>query len=108
MTITKSTIRRQGLKGDLRSEGSRSENLRVDGQESHIRPNPWAREHHIPKPIRRTWGMVNAAIVQEKIMFLPGEICPTLRSPLVAAPFAVMYWVIGQKSADDIVVDSYR
>ncbi len=30
MTITKSTIRRQGLKGDLRSEGSWSENLRVD------------------------------------------------------------------------------
>ncbi len=29
MTITKSTIRRQGLKGNLRSEGSQSENLRV-------------------------------------------------------------------------------
>jgi hypothetical protein len=27
---------------------------------------------------------------------------------LVAAPFAVMYWVIGQKSAGGIVVDSYR
>lgn len=75
MTITKSTIRRQGLKGDLRFEGSRSENLRVDGQKSHIRPNPWAREHNIPKPIRRTWGMVNAAIVQGKIMQLPGEVC---------------------------------
>ena len=75
MTITKSTIRRQGPKGDLRSEGSRSENLRVDGQKSHIRPNPWAREHHIPKSIRRTWGMVNAAIVQGKIMQLPEEVC---------------------------------
>ncbi|MCP5006214.1 MAG: hypothetical protein GY941_20080 [Planctomycetes bacterium] len=30
MTITKGTIRKQVLNGDLRSEGSRSENLRVD------------------------------------------------------------------------------
>ncbi len=107
MTITKSTIRRQGLKGDLRSEGSRSENLRVDGQKSHIRPNPWAREHNIPKPVRRTWGLVNAAVVQGKIMFLPGEICPALRPPMVGAPPAVMHGVTGQKSAEGIVVDSF-
>jgi len=75
MTITKSTSRRQGRKGDRPSEGSRRANLRVDGQKSHIRPNPWAREHNIPKPDRITWGMVNAAIVQGKFMFLPGEVC---------------------------------
>ena len=27
------------------------------------------------KPVRRTWGLVNVAVVQGKIMFLPGEIC---------------------------------
>ena len=27
------------------------------------------------------WGMVNAAVVQGKIMLLPGEICPTVRPP---------------------------
>jgi hypothetical protein len=63
---------------------------------SHRRPNPWGElrwsserqdqgrswlglpaernsaapqgEHNIPKPVRRTWGMVNAAVVQGKIM----------------------------------------
>ena len=106
LTTSKSTSRRQGLRGDPRSERSRSANLRADGQKSHIRPNPWAREHNIPKPVRRTWGLVNAAVVQGKIMFLPGEICPALRSPLVGAPHAAMHEVIGQKSADGIVVDS--
>ena len=57
------------------SEGSRSANLRVDGQKSHIRPNPWVSKHNIAKPVQRTWGMVNAAIVQGKIMQLPGEAC---------------------------------
>ncbi len=75
MTLTKSTSQRQGLQCNLRSEGSLSANLRADGQKPHIRPNPWAREHNIPKPVRIAWGMVNAAVVQEKIMFLPGEIC---------------------------------
>jgi len=41
-------------------------------------------------------------------MFLPGEICPTLRPPFVGALHTVMYGVIGQKSADGIVVDSVR
>ena len=57
------------------SERSPSANLRADEQKSHRRPNPWAREHNIPKPVRRTWGLVNAAVVQGKIMSLPGEIC---------------------------------
>ena len=88
------------------SERSRSANLRADEQKSHIGPNPWARKHNIPKPVRRIWGMVNAAVVQGKIMFLPGEICPALRPPVVGAPHAVMHGVTGQKSADGIVVDS--
>ena len=63
------------------SERSRSANLRADEQKPHRRPNPRAREHNIPKPVRRTWGLVNAAVVQGKIMFLPGEVCPALRPP---------------------------
>ena len=50
--------------------------------------------------------MVNAAVVQGRIMFLPGEICPALRPQFVVAPLVVMLEVIGQKSADGIVVDS--
>ena len=63
-------------------------------------------EHNITKPGWRKWGMVNAAVVQGRIMFLPGEICPTLRPPRVVALHRVMYEVIGQKSAEGIVVDS--
>ena len=79
VTTAKSTSRKQELRGDPMSERSQSANLRADGQKPHRRPNPWAREHNIPKPVRRTWGLVNAAVVQGKIMFLPGEICPALR-----------------------------
>jgi len=77
----KSTSRWQGRKGDQPSERSLSANLRADEQKSHIRPNPWVSEHNITKPAWRTWGMVNAAVVQGRIMLLPGEICPTLRPP---------------------------
>ena len=107
LTTLKSTSRRQGLRGDPMSERSRSANLRADGQKSHIRPNPWVSEHNITKPVWRIWGMVNAAVVQGKIMFLPGEICPTLRPSLVVALHVVIHEVIGQKSAEGIVVDSY-
>jgi len=124
LTTSKSTSRRQGLRGDPRSGRSRSENLRADEQiridrsdsnslrlarrashrevasKSHIRPNPWGElrwsserqdqgrswlglpaekdsaasqgEHNIPKPVRRIWGRVNAAVVQGQVMLLPG------------------------------------
>ncbi len=62
------------------SEGSRSANLRADGQKSHIRPNPWVSEHNFTKSVWRKWGMVNAAVVQGKIMLLPGEICQPKRA----------------------------
>ena len=88
------------------SERSLSANLRVDGQKSYIRPNPWESKHNIAKPVQRKWEMVNTAIVQGKIMLLPGEICLALRPQYVEAPYAVMYEVTGQKSADGIVVDS--
>ena len=75
MILTKSTSQWQGRKGDRPSEGSLRANLRADGQKPHIRPNPWVSGHNITKPVRITWGMVNAAVVQGKIMQLPGEIC---------------------------------
>ena len=51
--------------------------------------------------------MVNVAVVQGKIMLLPGEICPTLRPHLVVALHVAMHEVIGQKSADGIVASSF-
>ena len=52
--------------------------------------------------------MVNATVVQGRIMFLPGEICPTLRPLQVVALHIVMYEVIGQKSAEGIVCAGQR
>ena len=75
LTTLKSTSRGQGWKGDRPSEGSLSAKLRADGQKLHIRLNPRASQHNMTKPVRSIWGMVNAAVVQRKIMFLPGEIC---------------------------------
>ena len=75
MTTLKSTSRRQGWKGDQPSEGSRSANLRANGQKQHIRPNPRASQHRETKPVRIFWGMVNAVVVQGKIIPLPREIC---------------------------------
>jgi hypothetical protein len=72
-------------------------------------PQGESAQHDEARPDR--WGMVNAAVVQGKIMFLPGEICPALRPPLVGALHAVMHAVMhgvtGQKSAEGIVVDSF-
>lgn len=73
--ILKSTSRRQGRKGNRPSERSPSANLCADEQKLNIRPNPWVSKHNIAKPDRRTWEMVNSAVVERKIMQLPGEIC---------------------------------
>ncbi len=62
-------------------------------------PQGESAQHDEAHPDR--WGRVNAAVVQGKIMFLPGEICPALRPPLVGALHAVMHGVTGQKSAED-------
>jgi len=75
LSTLKSTSRRQGRKGDRPSEGSLRANLRANVQKPHIRPNPWASQHNMTKPIWRTWEMVNEVVVQGRIMFLPGEIC---------------------------------
>ncbi len=71
----KSTSQRQGRKGDRASERSRSANLRANGQETHIRPNPLASQHNMTKPVWGFLGRVNEVVVQGRIMFLPGEIC---------------------------------
>jgi len=74
MNTTKSTSRRQGRKGDRPSEGSRSANVRADGQKPHTRLSSWASWHNTTKPAG-SWGRVNAAVVHEKFTFLSGEIC---------------------------------
>ena len=79
---SKSTSRRQGRKGDRPSERSPSANLRADEQKLHIKAEPQGESAQHDEAHPDLWGMVNAAVVQGKIMFLPGEICPTVRPPL--------------------------
>jgi len=74
MNTTKSTSRRQGRKGDRPSEGSRSANVRADGQKSHTRLSPWASWHNTTKPTG-SGGRVNAAVVHGKFTSLSGEVC---------------------------------
>ena len=65
MNTTKSTSRRQGREGDRPSEGSRSANVRADGQKPHTRLSPWASWHNTTKPAG-SGGRVNAAVVHGK------------------------------------------
>ena len=60
--------------GDEPAERSRSANLRADVQKLHqAEPQGESAHHDEARPDH--WGMVNAAVVQGRIMFLPGEIC---------------------------------
>jgi len=73
MNTTKSTSRRQGREGDRPSEGSRSAQVRADGQKPHTRLSPWASWHNTTKPAG-SGGRVNAAVVHGKFTSLSGEI----------------------------------
>ena len=60
------------------SERSRRANLRADVQKLHkAEPQGESAQHDEARSDH--WGMVNAAVVQGKIMFLPGEICQPKR-----------------------------
>ncbi len=73
MTTLKSTSRGQGRKGDRPSEGSLSANLRANVQELYqAEPQGESAQHDEARPDH--CGMVNAVVVQRKIVFLPGEI----------------------------------
>ena len=74
MDTTKSTSRRQGREGDRPSEGSRSANVRADGQKPHTRLSSWASWHNTTKPAGSR-DRVNAAVVHGKFTSLSGEIC---------------------------------
>ena len=105
MSTLKSTSRWQGQTGDRMSEGSLSANLRAYVQKQHqAEPQGESAQHDEARPDQG--GMVNAEVVQRKIVFLPGEICPTYASTWLEALRAVMHEVIGQKSAEGVVVDS--
>ena len=82
MDTTKSTSRRQGRLREEGSEGSRSANVRADGQKPHTRLSPWASWHNTTKPTG-SGGRVNAAVVHGKFTSLSGEIClPCGRKPM--------------------------
>jgi len=59
--------------GELRSSSERQDQgwswLGLPAQRDSAAPQGG---HNIPKPVRRTWGRVNAAVVRLKIMSLPG------------------------------------
>jgi len=74
MNTIKSTSRRQGRLRKEGSEGSRSANVRVDGQKPHTRLSSWASWHNTTKPAG-SGGRVNAAVVHGKFTSLSGEIC---------------------------------
>jgi hypothetical protein len=73
VNTTKSTSRRQGRLREEGSEGSRSANVRADGQKPHTRLSPWASWHNTIKPAG-SGGRVNAAVVHGKFTSLSGEI----------------------------------
>ncbi len=70
----KSTSRRQARLREEGAEGSRSANVRTDGQKPHRRLSLWASWHNTTKPTG-SGGRVNAAVVHRKLTFLSGEIC---------------------------------
>ena len=74
MDTTRSTSRRQGRFREEGSEGSRSANVRDDGQKPHTRLSPRASWHNTTKPTGSR-DRVNAAFVHGKFTFLSGEIC---------------------------------
>ena len=57
------------------SESSLSANLRANGQAQHSKAEPQGESAQHDEAHLDHCGMVNAVVVQRKIMFLPGEIC---------------------------------
>jgi hypothetical protein len=74
MYTDKSTSRRQGRLREEGSEGSRSANVRDDGQKPHTRFSSWASRHNTSEA-HRFGSRINAAFVHGKFTFLSGEIC---------------------------------
>ena len=66
-------------KGDRPAERSLSANLRANGQKLYIKAEPQGESAQHDEAHPDLWGMVNAVVVQGKIMFLPGEICQPKR-----------------------------
>jgi hypothetical protein len=99
-TTLKSTSRRQGGRREPTFERSPSANLRADGQKPDTRPNPWVSKHNFAKPVQRIWGMVNQAVVEGKIMQLPGEICQPRPAQAKVGTLPVKGRVKRQKSAE--------
>ncbi len=54
-------------------------NLRADGQKLHNKAAPQGESAQHDEAHPDLWGRVNAAVVQGKIMFLPGAICQPKR-----------------------------
>ena len=66
-------------KGDRPAERSLSANLRANGQKLYIKAEPQGESAQLDEAHPDLWGMVNAVVVQGKIMLLPGETCQPKR-----------------------------
>ncbi len=75
MTTLKVLAESKVRKVDRPAERSWSANLRADGQKLHSKAEPQGESAQHDEAHPDLWGRVNAAVVQGKIMFLPGEIC---------------------------------
>ena len=79
LTTLKVLAESKAWEGDRTAERSWSANLRADVQKLHIKAEPQGESAQHDEAHPDLWGMVNAAVVQGKIMFLPGEICQPKR-----------------------------
>lgn len=102
------TSRRQGQVREGLSGGSPSANLRADGQESHTRPSPWMSQPVMTKSTRcRGQGKCGGCAGKVHVL-IRGDLSG-MRSWAfgpAAARRAATHGVIGQKSAEAIVVGS--
>ena len=104
-TMKVSTSRSQGREGDRASEGRLCESHEpmnknpIGGRRGRV---SW---HNTAKSGCFQSSEVNGVVVWQRTALLPGEVCPTWRPALGrGAPWPAMARVIGQKSAEMIVV----
>jgi len=84
------------------SERSLSANLRANGQKQHSKAEPQGESAQHDEARLDHCEMVNAVVVQRKIMFLPGEISACLSCLTAAVEQSLRRCALtGQKSAEN-------
>jgi hypothetical protein len=104
-SLMATTSQRQGRHREVGSGGSRRQNCGPTNRNVIRGRALGASQHRMIKPFD-SGCQVNGAAVRGKLVLLSGEICPAWRPFITCggAPVAVTAAVIGQKSAEAIVV----